>query len=126
METKKTIMPMVTSKIVSYEVTQEVKKVPRCHDKEVFTITRLVKREDDTVRIPIAEIKGTYSVRLLRKDDITSHIYYSTEEHKIDCLVKMKESLMDRFYEDAPTKDCPEVKVCEKIDELISLIKKEF
>ena len=127
MENKKSVaLKSLTRASVSYELIREVEKVPKCHDRETFTVIRHFEKNEHGGHVarPIVAIEDAFDVKLLQKDDICSHVYYSTEEHKIEILDQMKASLMDRFDTYAPKDNCFEVRCCKEIDKLIKFIEK--
>lgn len=109
-----------------YELLREIKKVPRCHDQETFTVIRHIEKNEHHGHLtrPIVEINSISDVKLTQQDDILGHVYYSDENHKIAILHKMKDSLMDRFDTYAPDDNCFEVLCCKEIDKLIIYIDK--
>lgn len=126
MTTTSAVIPSTKNDRISYELVRTNTPVPRCHEREVFTVIRRIQANEyrsETVT-PIIEILSTSDIKLLRKDDELNHVYYSDENHKIEILKKMKESLMDRFDETAPTSDCFEVNCCQEIDKLIHFIER--
>lgn len=111
--------------ITSYSLTNSIVHVPKCHDEPTMVLTKhITMSTGGTLDTDIAIIRNGCTPLLLREDDKYSVVYYSSKDEKMNILLKLADSYMDRFCEYAPTPDCPENKIVGKINELRELILK--
>lgn len=110
---------------IEYEVTVETEKFQKRHDKTTLTLTRHTRRLSDgkdfiQKKVEIIDMNSP----TLFGDDKFANVYYSEDSDKIEIMRKLKASFMDRFDEQAPSDNCPEMVIANKIDELTKLLKK--